>query len=92
MSLFTLIRTCQLTEISKHAFDVIRSAGSSTYNYKNPVRRDVVSIGGATDNVTIRFRTDNPGPWILHWWETFFGGILLLITLLVISTGTWICK
>ncbi|KAF5362289.1 hypothetical protein D9756_002103 [Leucocoprinus leucothites] len=49
-----------------HAFDVIRSAGSTTYNYKNPPRRDVVSIGGATDNVTIRFRTDNPGPWILH--------------------------
>ncbi|KAF9444257.1 multicopper oxidase [Macrolepiota fuliginosa MF-IS2] len=49
-----------------HAFDVIRSAGSTKYNYVNPVRRDVVSIGDATDNVTIRFRTDNPGPWILH--------------------------
>ncbi|KAL0063544.1 laccase, multicopper oxidase, benzenediol:oxygen oxidorectuctase [Marasmius tenuissimus] len=49
-----------------HAFDVVRVAGSSTYNYANPVRRDVVNIGGANDNVTIRFRTDNPGPWILH--------------------------
>nr|UES62897.1 laccase 4 [Cyathus bulleri] len=49
-----------------HVFDVVRSAGSSTYNYDNPVRRDVVSIGQANDNVTIRFRTDNPGPWILH--------------------------
>nr|AFD97049.1 laccase 2 [Coprinus comatus] len=49
-----------------HTFDVVRSAGSSTYNYNNPVRRDVVSIGDANDNVTIRFRTDNPGPWILH--------------------------
>ncbi|KAF8076630.1 laccase [Lyophyllum atratum] len=53
---------------SPHTFDVIRSAGSSVYNYENPVRRDVVSIGGATsDNVTFRFTTDNPGPWILHW-------------------------
>ncbi|KAF8888045.1 Cupredoxin [Infundibulicybe gibba] len=30
------------------------------------VRRDVVSTGLAGDNVTIRFTTDNPGPWILH--------------------------
>ncbi|KAK7450141.1 laccase, multicopper oxidase, benzenediol:oxygen oxidorectuctase [Stygiomarasmius scandens] len=49
-----------------HAFDVIRSAGSSTYNFVNPPRRDVVSIGGAGDEVTIRFRADNPGPWFLH--------------------------
>ncbi|KAF6749988.1 laccase 3 precursor [Ephemerocybe angulata] len=31
------------------------------YNYANPVQRDVVSIGGAGDNVTIRFTTDNAG-------------------------------
>ncbi|KAF5368806.1 hypothetical protein D9757_012283 [Collybiopsis confluens] len=50
-----------------HNFDVIRSAGSNTSNYFNPPRRDVVSTGvAATDNVTIRFRTDNPGPWLLH--------------------------
>ncbi|KAG9309011.1 laccase [Chiua virens] len=50
-----------------HSFSVVRSAGSTTYNYANPVRRDVVSIGNsATDNVTIRFTTDNPGPWFLH--------------------------
>ncbi|PBL04373.1 laccase [Armillaria gallica] len=49
-----------------HTFDVVRSAGSSVYNYKNPVRRDVVNIGTKGDNVTIRFRTDNPGPWFLH--------------------------
>lgn len=49
-----------------HAFDVIRSAGSDTYNYVNPVKRDVVNIGVAGDNVTIRFTTDNPGPWIMH--------------------------
>ncbi|KAJ7580936.1 laccase 5 [Mycena floridula] len=49
-----------------HAFDVIRSAGSDVYNYKNPVRRDVVNTGFANDSVTIRFRTDNAGPWFLH--------------------------
>ncbi|KAJ3716768.1 laccase [Lentinula guzmanii] len=45
-----------------HTFDVVRSAGSSVYNYINPPRRDVVSTGAATDNVTIRFATDNAGP------------------------------
>ncbi|KAF8998386.1 laccase [Cyathus striatus] len=49
-----------------HTFDVIRSAGNNTLNYINPVRRDVVSTGTTGDNVTIRFRTDNAGPWILH--------------------------
>ncbi|KAH6897935.1 laccase 10 [Coprinopsis sp. MPI-PUGE-AT-0042] len=49
-----------------HAFHVIRSAGSETYNYKNPVKRDVVNIGTGNDNVTIRFTTDNPGPWFFH--------------------------
>lgn len=49
-----------------HTFDVIRSAGSTAYNFANPARRDVVNIGVAGDNVTIRFRTDNPGPWFLH--------------------------
>lgn len=49
-----------------HHFDVVRSAGMTQYNYVNPVRRDTVSSGTAVDNVTIRFRTDNPGPWFLH--------------------------
>ncbi|KAK0191813.1 laccase [Armillaria mellea] len=49
-----------------HTFDVVRSAGSTEYNYANPVRRDVVSTGSGTDNVTIRFTTDNAGPWFLH--------------------------
>nr|ALF95042.1 laccase [Crustodontia chrysocreas] len=49
-----------------HAFSVVRSAGSDVYNYVNPVQRDVVSIGAAGDNVTIRFETNNPGPWFLH--------------------------
>ncbi|KAJ3559926.1 hypothetical protein NM688_g36 [Phlebia brevispora] len=50
-----------------HAFSVVRSANSSKYNFVNPPRRDVVSIGtGVNDSVTIRFTTDNPGPWFLH--------------------------
>ncbi|KZV66389.1 multicopper oxidase [Peniophora sp. CONT] len=50
-----------------HTFSVVRSAGNSTYNYENPPIRDVVSIGTlATDRTTIRFRTDNAGPWFLH--------------------------
>ncbi|KAJ7734064.1 laccase, partial [Mycena metata] len=50
-----------------HNFWVVRSAGSTTYNYNNPVIRDVVSTGAATtDNTTIRFKTDNAGPWFLH--------------------------
>ncbi|KAH6899593.1 laccase 2 precursor [Coprinopsis sp. MPI-PUGE-AT-0042] len=49
-----------------HEFAVVRSAGSSVYNYDNPIRRDVVSAGTTGDNVTIRFTTDNAGPWIMH--------------------------
>lgn len=49
-----------------HAFSVVRSAGSNTYNYHNPVRRDTTGNGVAGDNVTIRFRTDNIGPWLFH--------------------------
>ncbi|KAH8085463.1 laccase 2 [Cristinia sonorae] len=49
-----------------HKFAVVRSAGSTTYNYKDPIWRDTVSIGATGDNVTIRFMTDNPGPWFLH--------------------------
>jgi len=52
--------------IHGHDFSVIRSAGNSTYNFVNPVRRDVVNIGQNGDNVTIRFETNNEGPWILH--------------------------
>ena len=56
----------------QHNFSVIRSAGNSTYNFVNPVRRDTVSLGLAGDNVTVRFQTDNEGPWILHWFVIFF--------------------
>ncbi|KAH7881940.1 laccase [Phlebopus sp. FC_14] len=50
-----------------HRFDVVRSAGTREYNYLNPVRRDTMNSGTPTDNVTIRFVTDNAGPWFLHW-------------------------
>ncbi|KAJ7683768.1 laccase precursor [Mycena rosella] len=50
-----------------HTFHVVRSAGNATYNFDNPVVRDVVSMGGSTDDLTtFRFTTDNPGPWFLH--------------------------
>ncbi len=44
----------------------MRSAGETTYTYVNPPQRDGVSVGADGDNVTIRFTTDNPGPWFLH--------------------------
>ncbi|KAJ7153972.1 laccase [Mycena crocata] len=50
-----------------HNFHVVRSAGNSTYNWENPVIRDVVTTGNSTDDLTtFRFETDNAGPWILH--------------------------
>lgn len=48
-----------------HAFDVVKSAGSNFYNFIDPVRRDTTGvIQGRT--TTIRFTTDNVGPWFLH--------------------------
>ncbi|KAJ7715400.1 yellow laccase [Mycena metata] len=50
-----------------HNFYVVRSAGNSTYNWNNPVIRDVVSTGASVDDLTtFRFVTDNAGPWFLH--------------------------
>jgi len=50
-----------------HAFYVIQSAGNTSVpNYINPPRRDTVSLGQFKSNVTIRFLSDNPGPWLLH--------------------------
>ncbi|KAJ7455652.1 laccase [Mycena galericulata] len=50
-----------------HNFWVIKSAGNDTFNFDNPVIRDVVSTGSSTtDNTTIRFVTDNAGPWFFH--------------------------
>ncbi|KAG6865144.1 hypothetical protein C0991_004826 [Blastosporella zonata] len=50
-----------------HSFYVVRSGDSETYNYINPVQRDTVSSGLEGGNATIRFVTDNAGPWFLHW-------------------------
>lgn len=53
--------TCQ------HNFSVVKSADAQ-FNLLNPIQRDVVALGmNEGDFVAIRFRTDNPGPWILHW-------------------------
>ncbi|GLB40732.1 putative multicopper oxidase family protein [Lyophyllum shimeji] len=50
-----------------HVFHVIKSAGNdSEHNYIDPPKRDTVSLGHAGSNVTIRFVSNNPGPWILH--------------------------
>ncbi|KAG1733203.1 laccase [Suillus paluster] len=49
-----------------HDFDVVQSAGNSSFNYVNPVRRDVVSGGLRNQQMVIRFVTDNSGPWFLH--------------------------
>ncbi|KAJ7147572.1 yellow laccase [Mycena crocata] len=50
-----------------HNFFVIRSAGNDSYNFVDPVIRDVVTTGAnVTDNTTFRFVTDNAGPWFLH--------------------------
>ncbi|KAI0786920.1 multicopper oxidase [Abortiporus biennis] len=49
-----------------NTFHVVRSAGNSSYNFVNPIVRDTVNIGEATDEVTIRFDTTTPGPWIFH--------------------------
>ncbi|KAG2066214.1 laccase [Suillus decipiens] len=49
-----------------HNFDVVQSAGSSSFNYVNPVRRDVVSSGNKNERMVIRWVTDNSGPWFLH--------------------------
>ena len=72
-----------------HNFWVIRSAGNSTYNFDNPIVRDVVSIGNnATDDVTIRFQTNNPGPWFIHWYVRLLELLLQLMSLAVILIGT----
>ena len=73
-------------------FDVVRSANSSSYNYANPVRRDTVSTGSSGDNVTFRFSTDNPGPWLLHWCEVLFFLRRILLMHLPLSHIDWHLK
>ncbi|KAJ4479764.1 laccase [Lentinula edodes] len=48
-----------------HAFDVVKTSSSSEYNFVDPVRRDVTLVN-QNGQTTIRFVTDNPGPWFLH--------------------------
>nr|CDJ79884.1 benzenediol:oxygen oxidoreductase [Coprinus comatus] len=51
-----------------HTFSVVKSAGKNNQpNYLTPVRRDVTATSQEVDDyITIRFTTDNPGPWLLH--------------------------
>ncbi|KAG7094425.1 hypothetical protein E1B28_008025 [Marasmius oreades] len=53
-----------------HAFSVVKHGDIDVYNFQNPVRRDVtyVSTGNLT---TIRFTTNNTGPWFLHCHKDF---------------------
>ncbi|KIK69235.1 hypothetical protein GYMLUDRAFT_35304 [Collybiopsis luxurians FD-317 M1] len=51
--------------LHEHTFDVVKSFDSPDTNYVNPVRRDVTPVA-AGSTTTIRFVTDNPGPWFLH--------------------------
>jgi len=58
----------------QHAVDVVQSAGNSTFNYANPVRRDVVNAGAFGEQMVIRWVTDNSGPWFLHWYAILLVG------------------
>ncbi|KZT40627.1 hypothetical protein SISSUDRAFT_448319 [Sistotremastrum suecicum HHB10207 ss-3] len=46
-----------------HEFSVLQFRGYKT-DCRNPPRRDTIAVYDG--NVTVRFRTDNPGPWIFH--------------------------
>ncbi|KAK7438178.1 hypothetical protein VKT23_018108 [Stygiomarasmius scandens] len=45
-------------------FFVVKSNSSDEINTQNPIRRDVTGVGAA--GTTVRFTTDNPGPWFFH--------------------------
>jgi iron transport multicopper oxidase len=45
-------------------FWLIKSNSSSLVNTVDPIRRDVAGVGAA--GTTVRFTTDNPGPWFFH--------------------------
>ncbi|KZS91092.1 laccase [Sistotremastrum niveocremeum HHB9708] len=50
-----------------HDFDLIRPAGSYEAHYRSPPRRDVcIMLFAGPSGVSFCFKTDNPGPWILH--------------------------
>ncbi|KAF5355015.1 hypothetical protein D9756_005710 [Leucocoprinus leucothites] len=50
-----------------HDFSVVKVADAGHFNFLDPVRRDVTNMGETEgDFISIRFKTDNPGPWIFH--------------------------
>lgn len=57
-----------VSQYTQHSFYVVRSADTGEFNFNDPVFRDTVNAGDTQgDYIAVRFRTDNPGPWILHW-------------------------
>ncbi|KAF9067751.1 laccase [Rhodocollybia butyracea] len=48
-----------------HTFSVVKAFDSEVFNFQNPVQRDTTPVV-AGNTTTIRFVTDNPGPWFLH--------------------------
>lgn len=50
-------------------FWVVQDRGA-TPNFVNPVRRDTTPVI-AGKNTTIRFVSNNSGPWFLHWYAYF---------------------
>ncbi|KAF5346493.1 hypothetical protein D9756_010060 [Leucocoprinus leucothites] len=66
-------------------FQVIKSMSSPANNTVNPIRRDVVAVGGS--GTTIRFNTDNAGPWLFHchiFWHKQAG----LATIMLVDPAT----
>ncbi|KAG6827450.1 hypothetical protein H0H92_011718 [Tricholoma furcatifolium] len=66
-------------------FWVVKFMSSPDINTVNPIRRDVVGVGGS--GTIIRFRTDNAGPWFFHchiFWHKFAG----LATVMAVDPST----
>ncbi|KXN92680.1 Laccase-2 [Leucoagaricus sp. SymC.cos] len=66
-------------------FQVVKSMSSNVTNTINPIRRDTVAVGGS--GTTIRFNTDNAGPWFFHchiYWHKQAG----LATLMLVDPAT----
>ncbi|KAG6909049.1 hypothetical protein DXG01_002201 [Tephrocybe rancida] len=62
-------------------FWVVKSMSAPDINTVNPIRRDVVGVGGS--GTTIRFRTDNIGPWFFHchiFWHKFAGLATVMVS------------
>ncbi|KAF8585860.1 multicopper oxidase [Ramaria rubella] len=64
-----------------HNFEVIKSSTGNTTNLVNPPRRDVTAA--ASTGMSLRFRTDTPGPWFFHchiFWHMQAGLATVMLT------------